>query len=987
MLEIRLLGKFEVKRDGKLVAIPSRPAQSLFAYLVLTAGTVHRREKLAGMLWPDSTEAVARDYLRHALWKIRKAIELTSSKVKSDSYIFADDIHVSLNPKSKYALDVSTIKNVGDNLSTKDLMEALSLYDGELLPGFYEDWVLLEREHVHSFFENKMAQLLSLLQNEGRWLDMLKWGERWISLGQKPEPAYRALMSAHAAKGDMSKVAVTYERCVMALKEFDVEPSEQTRALYERLKAGKETFETGPTVPVKEKRETRPKTNLPVPLTSFIGREREIEGVKHLLSSTRLLTLTGSGGIGKTRLAIQAANELIKSYRDGVWWVELAPLMDEGLVSQAVAQVLGVRESLGQPLTESVRNFLREKQLLLILDNCEHLIAACAQFAEDLLTQCASLRILTTSREALGITGETTLHVPALSFPVLAHLSQIQNLKEFESIQLFVVRAAAARPDLALTQQNAFTVTQICHRLDGIPLALELAAARVKILTLEEIATRLNDRFILLTQGSRTAPPRHQTLRAAIDWSHDLLSDVEQILFRRLAIFAGGFTLEAAETIAAGGDISKSQTTDLLGELINKSLVTVIARSANANTRYGMLETLREYAREKLDESGETERLCQRHRDFFIAFAEQAEPKLKGREQFEWLDRLEVEYENLRAAWDCAIESDTESALRLASALLDFWLMRGNPNEGREWLAKLLERTPQWRQTVKRAHALGVAGRLAMHHNDLVAARPLLEEALRIARMSGDKKEIAFVLLWFGFTAHDKQTRQSCMLECLTIYERLQDQWGIAWAMYGLGSVAYHHGHYAEAEERAVKGLAKFQELGDRFRVGIMLNTLGELTRAQSDYERAGKFYEENLEILREQRNRFARAAPTVNLAWVSLHRSDHRKAKILFEESLKLFVEEGNKNSMVNCLSGFAAVLGTIGKPDQAARLFGAAESLLEASGMAGRLDPSDQKEYDHYLSVVRGQLDEAAFAKAWAEGRAMTLEQATEFALKETE
>src|SRR6266540_3566575 len=483
MLEVKLLGKFEVSNDGKPIAITSRPAQSLFAYLILSAGTSHRREKLAGMLWPDSLEETARDNLRHALWRMRKALEAASST----RFLHTDDVVIGFKESSDYWLDAAELEKLSESASVDELMAVLSSYQGELLPGFYEEWVVLEREHLYSIFEHQMARLLSLLQNENRWLDILDWGERWIKLGQKPEPAYRALMSAHAAKGDMSKVAATYERCVKSLKEYGIEPSEQTRALYERLKAGKEIFETAPTVlaPLGEKGKAHPKTNLPVPLTSFIGREREIEEVKHLLSSTRLLTLTGSGGIGKTRLAIQATNDLIKSYKDGVWWVELAPVIDEALVPQAVAQVLSVRESPGQPLTESLKNFLREKQLLLILDNCEHLIPACAQLANDLLTRCADLKILTTSREALDMMGETTFHVPALSFPVLAHLSQIQNLKEFESIQHFVERAAAARPDLALTPQNAFTVTQICHRLDGIPLALELAAARVKVLSLE----------------------------------------------------------------------------------------------------------------------------------------------------------------------------------------------------------------------------------------------------------------------------------------------------------------------------------------------------------------------------------------------------------------------------------------------------------------------------------------------------------------------
>jgi predicted ATPase/DNA-binding SARP family transcriptional activator len=982
MLEVRLLGTFDVKYKKKSISISSRPSQSLFAYLILSAGTAHRREKLAGLLWPDSLEETARDNLRHALWRLRKALP---AQPKSE-YLITDDLSIAFNASADYWLDATQLEKLSESASADELIAVLSAYGGELLPGFYEEWVASEREHLQSIFEHHMARLMSLLQDEKRWLDILDWGERWIKLGQKPEPAYRALMTAHAAKGDMSKVAATYERCVKSLKELEVEPSEQTRALYERLKAGKKNLETGPTGAVREKWEESPKTNLPVPLTSFIGREREIEDVIHLLSSTRLLTLIGSGGIGKTRLAIQAANDLIKSYKEGVWWVELAPLIDETLVPQAVAQVLGVRESPDQPMIESVKNFLREKQLLLVMDNCEHLIAVCAQLADDLLTQCAELSILTTSREALGITGETTLHVSALSFPVLAHLSQIQNLKEFESIQLFVERAAAARPDLALTQQNAFTVAQICHRLDGIPLALELAAARVKLLSLEEIATRLDDRFTLLTHGSRTALPRHQTLRAAIDWSYDLLSAPERIFFNRLSVFTGGFTLDAAEEVVTGGDVSKSQVIDLLGQLIDKSLVTVRAglEDSESETRYGMLETIREYAREKLDQSGETEQVRQRHRDFFIAFVEQTEPKLRSAEQFQWLDRLEVEHDNLRAAWECAIESDAKLASRLASALLDFWMMRGNPSEGREWLAQLLPQTMQWRQTAGRARVLSVAGRLSYFHRDIVSARQLLEEALAIARALGDKKQMAFALNWLGYIANyrsDDQTAEAVAKEALTIYQELQDPLGIVETTFFLAMAS--PGQYPEAEERCISSLAKLKELGDNFGVAYALNLLGELARFRGDYEPARQFYEENLEILRKLRSR-AIVPPMMNLAWVSLYGGDTRKAKALFEESLNRSNESGDKGTMTECLTGFVGVLVMAGKPEQAARLIGAAESLLR--GMGWTMTAVDQKDYDHYIAIVRGQLDEGVFERAWAEGRSMMFEQAIEFALTET-
>jgi len=458
MLDIRLLGKFEVKWDGKNVSISSRPAQGLFAYLILTAGTAHRREKLAGMLWPDSTEEGARDYLRHALWKIRKAVEPPASKNKSVPFILADDIQVSFNPESIHSLDVAVIKNIGDNASTKDLMDALLLYGGELLPGFYEDWVLLEREHVHSVFENKMARLLSLLQEDGHWLDVLNWGEKWISLGQKPEPAYRALMNAHAAKGDMSKVAAVYERCVKSLKEFGVEPSEQTVKLYEGLKVGQGI---PPASLLKEQKQAQVKkeaglrSSIPVPLTSFIGREKELKDIAKLLSASRLLTMIGPGGVGKTRLAIRTAHDSIKRFKDGVCWVELVGLQDGSLIPHEIAQALDVHEVSNQPMMKTLKIHLRSKGLLLVLDNCEHLIEACAQTVEGLLAACPKLKILATSRERLDLFNETTWNVPSLPLPEMQGSLSLKQLKEFASIELFVERAGNVKSDFTLTEQNA----------------------------------------------------------------------------------------------------------------------------------------------------------------------------------------------------------------------------------------------------------------------------------------------------------------------------------------------------------------------------------------------------------------------------------------------------------------------------------------------------------------------------------------------------
>jgi predicted ATPase len=586
----------------------------------------------------------------------------------------------------------------------------------------------------------------------------------------------------------------------------------------------------------------RAPNNLPQPLTSFIGREREIAALKERLVGSRLLTLTGTGGTGKTRLALQVAGELLEEYPDGVWQVELAALSDAGLVPQEVARVLGVREAPGRLLLETLADFRRSERALLVLDNCEHLVAACADLAHALLRACSGVRLLVTSRQALDVPGETLFRVPSLALPLPPPLP-LDQLTQYEAVRLFIDRALLSQPSFAVTNQNAPSVAAICHRLEGIPLALELAAARVKLLSVEQIMARLEDRFRLLTGGSRTVLPRQQTLRAAIDWSYDLLTEPERTLLQRLSVFAGGFTLEAAEAVCAGEALEVFEVLDLLGQLADKSLVQVEEEGSEA--RYRLLETIRQYGAEKLQTVGEEAALRKRHRDWYLAMAEQAEPELQGRAQGEWLDRLEGEHDNLRTALGFDVEQgNAEAGLRLAGALARFWAVRGYLREGREHLARLLALEGAEAHREPRAKALNGAGILARLQSDYRTARACFEESLRIRRELGDRRGIADCLANLGCVARrqsDDEAAWTLYQESVAMYRDLGDQRGLAGALCGMGNVAHRRGADEEAWALYQESLALRQDLGETQGIAECLEGVAAVCGSRGQTTRAAR--------------------------------------------------------------------------------------------------------------------------------------------------
>ncbi len=682
-------------------------------------------------------------------------------------------------------------------------------------------------------------------------------------------------------------------------------------------------------------------TNLPLQLTSFIGREREIADVKRLLGTTRLLMLTGSGGCGKTRLAIKVAADLRDEFPDGVWLVNLAPLSDPSLVAQTITSLFDLHESGDASITDILKNYLRTKNLLLVLDNCEHLIQACAQLCNETLHAAPDLKILATSREAMNIAGEKVFRVPSLSLPDPQQLPPVKSFSQYESLRLFIERAQAARPEFELQDANARTIAQICQRMDGMPLAIELAAARVNALPVEEIAARLDDCFRLLTTGSRTALPRYQTLRASIDWSYNLLSDAERALLRRLAVFAGGFTLDAVEGIGIEED--KNEVLDLLSRLVQKSLVVV---KLDDKPRYHLLETIRQYAREKLVDAREAEPWQMRHLQFFTSLVEKAELGLKSAEQLEWLERLEAEHNNLRAALAWALEQrDVETGLQLASSLGRFWYLHGHLSEGNEWLKRMLSESENVSPGL-RARAFCVSAALARVQRQLERANASGEQSLALYRQLGDKCGIADALNELGIAAHqggDRARAVNLLQTSLNLYGEIGFTWGIARTSLWLADVQMRLGDVEKAAKLWSESLAFFRELGDTWGIAFALGGLGDTARYQRDYERATK----------------------------------------LLRESLALHLNLNHKVDIPYLLEALALVAVALRDPCRAARLFGSAETLRQEINVP--LWTSYQGDYAPFMAQARTDLGTESFAMAWEEGHTMTLEQAIEFALAE--
>lgn len=763
---------------------------------------------------------------------------------------------------------------------------------------------------------------------------------------------------------------------------------------------------------------TKPQNNLPASLTTFIGREREQTDILQLVRAHRLVTLAGSGGIGKTRLALQVGGQIVGDFANGVWLVELAPLNDPALVPQRVVSVLGIAtQSTTIPYTQLLVNFLREKTILLILDNCEHLVDACAALADTLLKNCPGLKILATSRESLGVPGEIHYRVPSLGLPDIQQT--LEAFGKYESVRLFEERARLAQPDFKLTPENAFAVAHICARLDGIPLAIELAAARVNILTTAQIAARLDDRFNLLTGGSRTDLPRQQTIRASIDWSWNLISDSERTLLRRLTVFAGGWTLEAAEHVCSAAGVESPRVAELMSHLVSKSLVMATRQPGRAR-RFHLHETIHRYAYEKLVEAGEEENIRHRHLGYFLEFSRLAESAVRGPQQAEWFDRFTDERANLRAALEHASKSDPEAGLYLASGLLEHWY-GFDVREGLSLTTKLIE-TPG---AEKFPHALAKArltrGNMLWNVQQFDAARSAAEECLAVFRACGDRqgeydslmslgRALQFVegmeqrseihrqalalarslgdiwrqadaLSMLGWDQRDPRQGRAHWEEAIRLLRQTGDWFYLARTLAVLGFTVLSNGDLEPAQKLLDEAFELNEQINDKKGLEFILTGKSQLCLLRGEYEQARAFLQRDIDLQEQVGNRMGYLWGRARLAYVALREGNAAEAHQILVDVIEKFRADRNKNGLAFALEKLASLYVVLHKPEAAAPLIGRSDAIRQEIG-----DPRQrlqQDELDRDIAAIIAEIGPSAYQAAYDAGRDMTLDQAVRYAL----
>ncbi|MFL5735493.1 MAG: AfsR/SARP family transcriptional regulator [Chloroflexia bacterium] len=1016
-LSIRLLGGFEVAVDGRALedaAWSSRKAADLVKLLALGRGHTLHREQAMEALWPQLAPEAAGN-LRKALHHARRVLA-SGAPANAHPFIGSRDEFLLLRAPGELWVDVDAFREAAALARRSSDLQAhkaaIALYGGDLLPEVpYEEWAIAPREELRGTFLSLLAQAAQLYEGAGDLEAAIETLERAFQADPLNEDISTDLMRLTALVGRRGQALKLFRQLKEGLrKELDAEPQETTQSLYLDIEAGRfpGSQKQGP-VAAQAPRTPPPRVmhNLLVQLTSFVGRKAEMDEIERLLSPhaaphSSLLTLTGPGGSGKTRLAIEIASKLVQSYADGVWLVELAGVSNSDLVPQAVASALRVRDQPERSLVDTLSEYLYPRHLLLLLDNCEHVIEACAGLVNTLLRACPRLQILATSRERLNIPGETTWLVPPLTAPDhdldAAPDSMLPSqLLRYEAAQLFADRAALASSTFRLDSHNALAVAQICRRLDGIPLAIELAAARVRMLSAEQIVERLDHSFLLLNAGSRTALPRHQTLRATVDWSFSLLDPRERTLFCRLSVFAGGFDLEAVEEVCSDETVPHAEVLDILSHLIDKSLVVVVTagsplrgitpyelRITNSPARYRLLETLRQYGRERLAESDDEAGLLARHARYFAVLCAEANPQLYGPAQMEWFNKLNTELDNLRVALDWCRAHDPQLGLLLAGSLSRFWDSQGYVTEMRKRLNELLEIAPPG--TPVRARALYTSGFLASRQGDNVDGSHLLKESLALFTELGDEAGMATALERLGVSIAllgNYEQGVECLERSVVLFRKIDYKSGLSWALGSTGMVVRGRGQgeYERALGALTESSTLAREIGDLHTLAFALNNLGQLARTQGDFVAARALLDESLELARRMNNKPTISWTLESLATVVRMSGDYRAGWPMLKESLQLAREIGYNRHLARCIYTAAIQAVLLGSMENGVRLFAAVDRLHPAARLS--LDEDEKVEWDQSLETARDALDGGTFIRLWTEGEALSWDQASEIAL----
>jgi predicted ATPase/DNA-binding SARP family transcriptional activator len=1048
-LDIQLLGGFRVFVGGRQIpAAAWRRKRAAALVKLLALEPTHRlhREQISDTLWPELDPDAAGNNFRVALHHARQRLQSEGGDPAAEVFLDRVGDVISLGPPEQVRVDVDNFEDaVRDAWRSTDPAAAdvaLAAYGGDLLPeDLYEDWAAGRRTTLRASFLTVLRRLAQLHVERGELGSAIAAHHRLLAAEPLDEESHADLIGLLAQAGQPRQASEHYDAFVALLeRELGAEPQPAVRELIAAIRDGRFPREAQPLTPAPaaETLAAHPR-GLPAPVDDLIGREREVAELRRLLATARLVTLTGPGGVGKTRLALAVAHAAVAAFPDGAAFADLAPLDDARLVLSTIARSLGVHESPEAPLLETVADHIGSRRMLLLVDNMEH-VAAAATVVANLLTACPSLRTLVTSRGRLKVHGEQEYLVEPLALPERAALDESRSMRalpgaavaEAPAVALFVRRAGEASAGFALTGSNAEDVAEICRRLDGLPLAIELAAARIRLLPPAELLARLTQPLAVLTDGPRDAPDRQRTLRATIAWSYDLLSEPEQDCFARLSVFAGGFTLDAAEAVGSRKSrverssfsrtfdfrLSTSDSVlDLVAALVDQSLVRQTTRP-DGSARLHMLETIREYARERLGFSGEDDEVRRRHAAVFLALALEAAPEVTGPEQGVWLDRLETEHDNLRQALTTLREMGAVAdGLRLAVALWRFWQWRGFFSEGRSWLEQALADGDDGDAAI-RADAHDGAGALAEAQSDLAAAAvhhqtalelrreigdrrgeirsltdfgiiadkmgdaeravQLFEEGIALARGEGDQPLLAAGLANLGFVSLDQGDHEraaAAFRESLALFRELGDGRNQSYVLGGLANLIFLEGDYAGAAALQEESLRVLRALDDRQGIADATADLGHAMQRQGDLVRAEELFVEALTRYRELDDRSGIAFASTLLGRLCHERGDMARAEALLQQGLHIAWEIGEKPFLTEAIEGLAGVACDRGETMLCARLLGAADVLRETTGIP--LPAVLAPEMARCVTTARAALGEAGFAAARGEGRALGPEQ----------